>query len=100
MKLSEKLDNISNHRNDIERVQMNEELYNELQFVVARKFVDELCGPIELMETIEYTLNRIFLGYAVKEPERYYNELEIECIHEIHSNYLKRIRTQIEITER
>ena len=96
MTLSDKLNELTNHRSDLERLQMHQVLYVELQGMVAQKLDGQLCGPIETEEAIEATMIRIFLGYGVVEPASFYMSFEKECIHEMHDIYLDQIRGQID----
>lgn len=94
--LSDKINAITDHRSDLERLQMNDVLYTDIQGVVGRKISDMFCGPIETMECVEATLIRIFAGYAVVDPDEFYMKFEKDCIHELHSLYLEQIRNQID----
>lgn len=96
MKLEDKLNELTTHRNDLTNLQMHSTLYLELQGMVARKLDGKLCGPIETEETIEATMMRIFLGYSVVDPDSFYMDFEKECIEEMHSLYLEQIRNQID----
>ena len=96
MNLTEKLNQLTDHRSDLERLQMNDVLYTDIQGLVGRKICDMFCGPVETMECVEATLIRIFAGYAVVDPDTFYIQFEKECIEEMYSLYLEQIRNQID----
>ena len=96
MKIADKINELTDHRSDLERLQMNDSLYTEIQGIVGKKISDMFCGPVETMECIEATMIRIFAGYAVIDPDKFYMKFEKECIEEMHDLYLDQIRNQID----
>ena len=97
LNLSEKLNELTNHRSDLERLQMNEAFYyTDIHGLVAKRICNMFCGPVETIECIEATLIRIFAGYAVVDPNSFYMQFEKECIHEMYDLYLHQIRNQID----
>lgn len=95
--LSEKINAITDHRSDLERLQMNEKFYyTDIHGLVAKRICNMFCGPVETIECIEATLIRIFAGYAVVNPDEFYMQFEKDCINEMHSLYLEQIRNQID----
>lgn len=96
MKLSDKINALTDHRSDLEMLQMNDVLYTDIQGLVGRKICDMFCGPVETMECVEATLIRIFAGYAVVDPDSFYMQFEKDCIDEMHELYRDQIRNQID----
>ena len=48
MKIADKINELTDHRSDLERLQMNDSLYTEIQGIVGKKISDMFCGPVEL----------------------------------------------------
>ena len=97
MKLSDKINTLTDHRSDLERLQMNEDFYyTDIHGLVAKRICDMFCGPVETVECIEATLIRIFAGYAVVDPDSFYMQFEKDCINEMYELYRDQIRNQID----
>ena len=96
LSLRDKIDAICDHRNDLNIIHMHDEkLSNKLVQISSKYFVDRFGGPIEIETAIDASLERIFNGYGLLEPETFFMDYEKNLIHDL---YLirKEIRESIE----
>lgn len=85
LSLKDKIDAICDHRNDLNIIHMHDEkMSNKLVGIAAKYFTDKFGGPIEIETAIDASLERIFNGYGLIEPETFFMDYEKELIHDLY----------------